>query len=146
MLVTPAAGGRTRNCTDQTRAGTTLFTPAKAKGPFQALNLFQMKPLRAGYSSTDMNCRLSSKCHGQELDVAMGTRTILRQAMKTRSVVALVGLAISFALPTFGQQKEMVDPQIVEQLIALGKKFDDAFNNNDAAAVAALFTKDAVLV
>lgn len=66
--------------------------------------------------------------------------------MRTRLAVALVGLAISFALPTFAQQKETVGPQIIEQLLGLGKKFDDAFNNNDPAAVAALFTKDAVLV
>ena len=66
--------------------------------------------------------------------------------MKTRSLLVLVGLAISFALPTFAQQKETVDPKIIEQLNALGKKFDDAFNNNDAAALGALFTKDAVLV
>jgi len=65
--------------------------------------------------------------------------------MKIR-LLALVGLAISFALPTFAQQKETVDPKITEQLIALAKKFDDAFNNNDAAAVAALFTKDGVMV
>jgi len=30
--------------------------------------------------------------------------------------------------------------------MALGKKFDEAFNNNDAAAVAALFTEDAIWV
>jgi uncharacterized protein (TIGR02246 family) len=35
---------------------------------------------------------------------------------------------------------------MLEGLLALGKDFDDAFNNNDAAAFAALFTKDAVLV
>ena len=66
--------------------------------------------------------------------------------MKTRLLGALVGLAISFALPTFAQQKETVDPKILEQLDAFGKKFDEAFNNNDAAAVAALFTEDAIWV
>jgi ketosteroid isomerase-like protein len=55
-------------------------------------------------------------------------------------------LAISLALPTFAQQKETVDPKIIEQLDALSKKFDEAFNNNDAAAVAALFTEDAIWV
>jgi uncharacterized protein (TIGR02246 family) len=35
---------------------------------------------------------------------------------------------------------------ITEQLIAVAKKFDDAFNNNDAAAVAALYTEDGVEV
>jgi uncharacterized protein (TIGR02246 family) len=66
--------------------------------------------------------------------------------MKTHLLVTLLGLAISFALPTFAQQKETVDPKIIEQLDALGKKFDEAFNNNDAAAVAALFTEDAIWV
>ncbi len=66
--------------------------------------------------------------------------------MKMRLLGALVALAISFALPTFGQQKETVDPKILEQLDALLKKFDEAFNNNDAAAVAALFTEDAIWV
>jgi hypothetical protein len=39
--------------------------------------------------------------------------------MKTRSVVALVGLAISSALPTFAQQTNTPDPQLREQLVAL---------------------------
>jgi hypothetical protein len=68
------------------------------------------------------------------------------KTMKMRLLGALVALAISFALPTFGQQKETVDPKILEQLDALGKKLDEAFNNNDAAAVAALFTEDAIWV
>lgn len=66
--------------------------------------------------------------------------------MQTRLLGALVGLAISFAVPTFGQQKETVDPQIIEQLATISKKYDDAYNNNDAAAIAALFTEDAVFV
>jgi uncharacterized protein (TIGR02246 family) len=55
-------------------------------------------------------------------------------------------LAISFALPAFAQEKDAVDPQIIEQLDALGKKFDEAWNNNDAVAVAAFFAEEAVLV
>jgi ketosteroid isomerase-like protein len=67
--------------------------------------------------------------------------------MKKLLVVPLVGLTISFALPTFAQEKDAaIDPQIVEQLHASAKKADEAFNNNDAAALAALFAKDAVLV
>jgi ketosteroid isomerase-like protein len=38
------------------------------------------------------------------------------------------------------------DPELRQQLLALAKKFDEAINNNDAAAVAALYTEDAVLV
>ena len=61
-------------------------------------------------------------------------------------LLALAGLAISFALPTFAQQKDTADPQITEQLKALSKKTDEANNNGDAAAVAALYTEDAVQV
>ena len=66
--------------------------------------------------------------------------------MKNRSLLALVGLAISFALPTFAQEKNTVDPQLRERLIALIKKYGDAINKNDAAAVAANYTEDAVAV
>jgi uncharacterized protein (TIGR02246 family) len=78
--------------------------------------------------------------------------------MRIRSVVTLVGLAISFALPTFAQQRDTADPRMVQQrdllgdpkaldeFGVLGMKEDEAFNKNDAAAVAALFTEDAVLV
>ena len=55
--------------------------------------------------------------------------------MKIRSVVTLVGLAISFALPTFAQQKDTADPQLREALAAYNKKEDEAFNNGDAAGV-----------
>jgi ketosteroid isomerase-like protein len=66
--------------------------------------------------------------------------------MKKCLVVPLVGLAISFALPALAQQKDTVDPQLRQVADALSKKFDEAYDNNDAAAVAALFTEDAVLV
>ena len=66
--------------------------------------------------------------------------------MNIRLVVALVGLAIGLAVPTFAQQKGAADPLIRQQLDALGQKYDEAFNNGDAAALAATFTGDAVLV
>ena len=78
--------------------------------------------------------------------------------MKIRSLMTLVGLAICFALPTFGQQKDAADQPIVQQRDLLGiadalavfgelsGKLDDAYNNKDAEAAAALFTEDAVLV
>jgi ketosteroid isomerase-like protein len=44
-------------------------------------------------------------------------------------------------------QKDAVNPQINEQLNAHCKNFDEAYNNNnDAAALAALFTEKAVVV
>jgi len=66
--------------------------------------------------------------------------------MKIRLLVALVGLAIDFALPTFAQQKDTVDPKIGEQLSALSRKTDEAYNNGDAAALAKLYTEDALLL
>jgi ketosteroid isomerase-like protein len=44
------------------------------------------------------------------------------------------------------QEKDIADPQLTEQLDLLSKKFDEAYDNNDATAVAALFTKDGVFV
>jgi uncharacterized protein (TIGR02246 family) len=38
------------------------------------------------------------------------------------------------------------DPQLRQQLEAKSKKYSDAMNNNDAVAVAAFFTEDAVQV
>ena len=68
--------------------------------------------------------------------------------MRTRLLGALVGLAISFALPTFAQQKETVDPQLIQNLhdTIISKKYNDAINNHDATAIAALFTEDAIFV
>ena len=66
--------------------------------------------------------------------------------MKVRSLLALVGLAIGFVVPTLAQQKDTDDPQIVEQLNALRDKSNEAFENGDAAALAALYTDDAVEV
>jgi uncharacterized protein (TIGR02246 family) len=66
--------------------------------------------------------------------------------MKIRLVVSLVGLAISFAVPTYAQEKDLADPQTTQKILALMKAFDEAHNNNDAAAVAALFTRDAIIV
>ena len=65
--------------------------------------------------------------------------------MKIRLVVALVGLAISFALPTFAQQTNTPDPQLRQKLIAAIKKHTDALDKNDAAAVAANFTEELFL-
>jgi hypothetical protein len=66
--------------------------------------------------------------------------------MKTRILGALVGLAISFALPAYAQQKDLADPQTTQKILALMKAVNEAQNNNDAAARAALYTRDAVFV
>jgi ketosteroid isomerase-like protein len=66
--------------------------------------------------------------------------------MKIRLLFALVGLAISFAVPTIAQQTNTPDPQLRERLITRIKAHTDALDKNDAAAVAANFTEDAVNV
>ena len=66
--------------------------------------------------------------------------------MKKRLVVPLVGLAISFALPTYAQQKDLADPQTTQKILALIEALNEAQNNNDAAAIAAFFTRDGVFV
>jgi ketosteroid isomerase-like protein len=67
--------------------------------------------------------------------------------MKIRFLLGLVGLAISFALPTFAQQKEPTPSDENRQVsAALIKQSEDAWNKNDAAALAAMFTEDAVIV
>jgi len=62
--------------------------------------------------------------------------------MKTRLLGALVGFAISFALPTYAQQKDVADPQTTQKILAMAKTGNDAHNNNDAAAIAEQFTRD----
>jgi ketosteroid isomerase-like protein len=66
--------------------------------------------------------------------------------MKIRSVVALIGLAISFALPIFAQQQNTVDPEVRQQIEAAVKKHEEAYNKYDAAAYATLYTPDAIEV
>ena len=66
--------------------------------------------------------------------------------MKISLVVALLGLSVSFALPASAQQTNTLDPQIVQQVHAIGKQSDEAFLKGDAVVLAALCTEDAVLV
>jgi hypothetical protein len=66
--------------------------------------------------------------------------------MKIRILLALVGLAIGFALPTFAQEKKEVNPKILAAIQANGKAFDDDFNKHDATAIAALYATNAVMV
>jgi uncharacterized protein (TIGR02246 family) len=69
-----------------------------------------------------------------------------RRTIRNRSIISLVGLATSFVVPAVAQQPNTPDPQTIERLNSLVKKGDEAYNRNDAAAVAALYTEDAVLL
>jgi hypothetical protein len=78
--------------------------------------------------------------------------------MNTGSLLAVAGSMICFAVTAFAQQKNTADSKIVQQRDLLGVakaiddfgalslKLDEAFDKNDAAAVAAFFTEDALLV
>ncbi len=60
--------------------------------------------------------------------------------MKKCLVVSPAGLAISFALPTYAQQKDLADPQTTQKLLAGAKADEEARNNNDPAAFSPLTT------
>jgi ketosteroid isomerase-like protein len=97
----------------------------------------------------DLKTRIRVKDSGSIPRAATWVRSKAKrvQLMKLRLLLpALVGFVFSLILPTFGQQTNPPDPQLRRQLLAFATKFEEAWNHNDAAAVAALFTKDAVLV
>jgi len=66
--------------------------------------------------------------------------------MKTPLLLALAGLAISFALPSFAQEQNAVDPEVGQQIEDSYNQRVDVYNKHDAAAYAALFTQDVVRV
>jgi hypothetical protein len=68
------------------------------------------------------------------------------QTMKIALLITLAGLAIGFAVPAFAQEQNTVDPEVRQQIEAVLKKFDEAFSKHDAAAIADLFTIDAIEV
>ena len=67
--------------------------------------------------------------------------------MKIRLLLlTLVGLAFGYALPTFAQEQNAVDPEVRQQIEAVFMKFQEAYNNRDTATLAALHTQDAIEV
>jgi ketosteroid isomerase-like protein len=66
--------------------------------------------------------------------------------MKLRLLPTLVGLAIGFAATALAEEQSTVNPEVRQQIEAELAKFDDAFNNDDAAAIVSLFTPDAIEV
>ena len=66
--------------------------------------------------------------------------------MRMRSLLTLVGFAISFALPTYAQQKDLADPQTIQKILAGTKAALEAHNNADAAAFAAIYARNAVFL
>ncbi len=62
-----------------------------------------------------------------------------------RILLALAGLAIGFAVPVLAFNFSG-DVEALGEFNALGMKYDEAYNKNDAATLAALFAEDAVVV
>jgi ketosteroid isomerase-like protein len=63
--------------------------------------------------------------------------------MKTRLLFIIAGSIIGFALPTFAQEQNRVDPEVRQEIEAVLMEFGDAFKR-DAAAIAALYTQNAI--
>ena len=64
--------------------------------------------------------------------------------MKLRSVLAFTGLVISLAVPSIAHEQNTVDPEVRQQIETLLMKFGEAFNKHDPAAIAALYTQNAI--
>jgi ketosteroid isomerase-like protein len=64
--------------------------------------------------------------------------------MKLPRLLTLAGLAISFALPSIAQEQNTISPTVRQQIEAVSMKFQEAYNNRDIAAIAALQTQNAV--
>lgn len=67
--------------------------------------------------------------------------------MKIRLFLMLAGFAICCAVQAFAFEGNLAgDVKALDKFGALGKRFDEAYEKGDAAALAALFTENAVLV
>jgi uncharacterized protein (TIGR02246 family) len=66
--------------------------------------------------------------------------------MKKSGIVAILGLAITYALPSLAQQSDVADFQTTKSFFKSFGAYDRTFNNNDAAAIAAYYTRNAILV
>jgi ketosteroid isomerase-like protein len=72
------------------------------------------------------------------------SKTARMETMKTRTLLAVAGLATGLITPAFSQDE--VTPEIRQQIEALNKKFDEAINNHDPAGCAAYCIATAVVV
>ncbi|HET9524175.1 MAG TPA: nuclear transport factor 2 family protein [Terrimicrobiaceae bacterium] len=71
--------------------------------------------------------------------------------MRIRFLLTLVGLTSGVALQGIAQWKDTADPEAARQLVsfydsALSMKYEKAFNEKNAEALASLFTESALLV
>src|SRR6516165_1356683 len=66
--------------------------------------------------------------------------------MKKSLLLALAEFAIGFAVPVLAQEQNRVDPEVRQQIEAVLRKAEEAYNTYDAAAFAATYTQDAIEV
>ena len=64
--------------------------------------------------------------------------------MKIRLLFTLAALAIGLATPALAQLQNTVDPEVRQQIEAVTKRMEEAFNKHDAAAWSAFYTEFAV--
>ena len=64
--------------------------------------------------------------------------------MKIRRLLILAGLAIGVAAPALAQEQDTVDPEVRQQIEAVTKRREEAYNKQDAAAWCAFYTQDAI--
>jgi len=64
--------------------------------------------------------------------------------MKILLLVALVGSAMGLSMTVLAQQQKEIDPEVRNQIEAVSKQFQNAYNKHDATAVSALYTPNAV--
>ena len=64
--------------------------------------------------------------------------------MKMLLLLTFTGLAIGFVLPALTQEQNTVDPEVRQQIEAVLRKHEEAYNEYDAAAFAAGFSQYAV--
>ena len=83
------------------------------------------KPLKPNFSLTSGRGKVCNACRAETLNRGPLIPYCQRhgfyreETMKIRSLLALVGLAISFALPSFAQQTSTPDPQLRQQIVPL---------------------------
>jgi uncharacterized protein (TIGR02246 family) len=65
--------------------------------------------------------------------------------MSTRLLLAIAAFVIGFVQPVLAQKNDTVDPKVEQQIRVLATQYDEALKKNDATALGALFSEDAVL-
>ena len=61
-----------------------------------------------------------------------------------RMLSTLAALAIGVAVPALAQEQNTIDPEVRQQIEAVTKRREEAYNKHDAAAYAGFYTQDAI--